>query len=110
MMGFGPYKGRAAEMGRKLPGQGREVGFSLCKDAAGHIVKGPTAVGTANRVSIPIRCPHGSRFYGFYHTHPGSGSSVQPSEMDIASARSSGAKVTCIETDSRMQCYRIIPG
>ena len=83
----------------------REVGFTLCRATGGKLVKGPTAMGTANKVMIPLQCPPGSRFEGFFHTHPG-GVTV-PSAMDIKSARANGAKVTCIQNERGIRCYRL---
>ena len=83
----------------------REVGFTLCRANGGKLVTGPPAIGTHNRVNIPLQCPPGSRFEGFFHSHPNG--STAPSAMDIKSARQHNADVTCIQNERGIRCYRL---
>ena len=80
-----------------------ERGHSLC-ERGGVISKGPTVVGTAHSVSIPLRCPKGSKVVGVSHTHPSG--DLHLSEQDKKTARTKKLKVVCVKARERVRCYR----
>ena len=82
-----------------------EIGFSLCKLPSGKLTHGPIATGTPISVGIPVQCPSGSALYGLFHTHPGG--VPYPSQRDVKSQRLTGAKVSCIQSDKALKCFRL---
>lgn len=86
-------------------GNVNEIGFSICRAPDDMLVSGPVAVGTPNRVNIPIACPPDAEFIGLFHTHPGG--VAKPSQLDEQSAADHNAKVMCIEADGILRCFPV---
>lgn len=101
LLGRIPTKQEATMGYQRLPPN--ETGFAICRTPTGRLVNGPVSTGSPTRVDIHVACPPGSRFEGLFHTHPGG--VAQPSPMDIAAARQTGAAHQCILSDSEMRCF-----
>ncbi len=80
-----------------------EHGHSLC-ERGGVITKGPTVGGDAHSVSIPLKCPKGSRVVGVHHTHPGG--SLSLSEQDKKTAHDKKLSLVCVKARGKTKCYR----
>ena len=100
---LGRSKPRMSQPVNALPRN--EVGKTLCRTPSGQLVGGPWSQGTPTRVQIAMVCPRGSTFEGLFHTHPGG--SVNPSGIDIASAKQFDAKVQCISNDTKTKCFKV---
>lgn len=81
----------------------REVGFVVCKTKKGGHIRGKTAVGSHDAVTIPVKCPPGSKPVAIHHSHPSG--SVQPSSQDIKTAREFNLPV-CIRGGRKIKCYK----
>lgn len=86
----------------------RERGFAICRGKGGRITKGPSVVGEAHSVSVPLRCPVGSQVIGVHHHHPGG--SLQLSPQDIQTGRERGLEHICVEANGKTKCYRFGSG
>ena len=82
----------------------RECGTIICEKPSGRRVKGGSACGERDRVSVPIKCPADSKPIGVSHNHP-SGHPL-PSLTDKQTARHHNL-VVCIRTKSHgVKCYK----
>ena len=84
-----------------------EVGFAICETASGELKSGPVVEGGPASVSIPVACPAGSHAVALFHTHPGG--VARPSNQDIRAAQQAGLQKQCIQSDTRLACFRIRP-
>lgn len=78
-----------------------ERGYTLCKN--GRLKKGIEVKGDTNSVSIPIRCPAGSKPAALMHTHPGG--TLTPSPLDIKTMHEKGLPI-CIRAGNKVKCYK----
>jgi proteasome lid subunit RPN8/RPN11 len=64
-------------------------------------------VGDRTSVQLEVRCPHGCRALGIFHTHPGG--TPYPSDADKREARRLGLHHMCIGTpqDGNVICHVI---
>lgn len=87
-----------------------EEGYPICASGdqllAGARVRGRDH----DHVSIPLRCPPGSRAVGFWHTHP-DGKPV-PSKQDVSEAVRLGMDLICVTVPEKgiTRCLVLNPG
>ena len=84
-----------------------EHGYPLCQKGK-QIVKGPTVLGKAHSVDIPLRCPKGSSLVGVSHHHPSG--SLHLSEQDKRTAKEKGLSIICVTARNKARCYRFRKG
>ena len=58
-----------------------------------------------SHVTLPVRCPQGSKPIGTWHSHPGG--VAEPSAQDISEMRRKGFRHMCISSDTETRCYEI---
>lgn len=83
----------------------RECGFLVCETRSGRRIRGPSACGSASNVTIPVRCPPGSRPVALTHNHP-SGNPLL-SELDKSTARRFNIAVCTKTRNYGTRCYRV---
>ena len=92
-------RNRSVEMAQRqidleLHEDGREHGYTICRNRQGDFIKGRETIGTHNKVDIDVTCPSGFFPDALFHTHPNG--SPEPSQADIRAARRHGIKHLCI--------------
>ena len=84
-----------------------EIGFLLCKTRRGRVRAGPIMIGDRTSVTIPVRCPAGSRPEALWHTHPSG--TLRLSGQDIKTGEVNGIPHVCV-SDGRQGstvCFRM---
>ena len=81
----------------------KEYGYPLCQKGK-KVTRGPQVTGESHDVSIPLKCPKGSKVVGVHHYHPGG--SLQLSQQDRQTARDKGLEHVCIKGGNKVKCYR----
>lgn len=83
----------------------KERGYTVCRN--GRLKKGIEVKGDAHSVSIPTKCPSGSKPVALFHTHPGPPpfGSLTPSPLDIKTMHEKGLPI-CIKAGNKIKCYR----
>ena len=84
-----------------------EYGFTLCRSPNAKVSSGPRVKGKAHEVSIPLKCPPGSKLIGLHHLHPGG--SLSLSALDKRTAKEHRLEVMCVKGRGRTRCYRFRP-
>ena len=89
------------------PQDGREHGYTICRNAAGELSRGPKTIGDRYNVAIDVSCPHGARPIGLFHTHPGG--TTNPSQADLDQAAKFHVDYLCIAVPEtgRMACLKV---
>jgi len=80
----------------------RECATVICKTGRS-LVRGTTACGSRESVTIRIKCPQGSTPHAILHNHPSN--NPRPSSQDMETSKSHKVAI-CVKTDNALKCYR----
>lgn len=83
----------------------KECAFVVCKDRRGNYRKGASACGSRNSVSVPMKCPEGTKAVALSHNHPSG--NINLSNTDKATGHKHKLSHVCVRAGRGLKCHRI---